>query len=157
MIGMWYKYITYMEEGEGEMTKTVGLYLRSETEQEILARGGNRSNIINRDLERLYTLYRRALREVCLSLNEACLIADALNGTIMDAATAPMLWGSIEDAIKLDGLAKKWDVDGPALVEKLRSLSAFHCMALVDAAERCWQVPDTSFEETVRKCFMIGG
>lgn len=139
------------------MAKTVGLYLRPETENEILQRGENRSHIINRDLERLYTLYKRTLRETPLALSEACLIVDALNGSLMDANAAPMLWVSVEDAIKLDGLAAKWEVDGPTLVEKLRGLTAFQCMALVDASERFWSISDRELEAGVRKCFNIPG
>lgn len=139
------------------MAKTVGIYLYPETDQGILRRGDNRSHGINRDLERLYTLYRRTIRETPLALKEACLLVDALNGSLMDANTAHLLWASIEDACKLDGLAGKWEVDGLALVEKLMDMSAFQCMALIDAAERFWAIPDTEreLEEGVRKCFNI--
>lgn len=139
------------------MAKTVGLYLRDEIEKEIRSRGENRSWIISRDLERLYALYRRAIRETPLEYREACLIVDALNGSIMDANTATMLWASIEDACKLDGLDKKWEVDGSALVEKLRGLNVLQAMALIDAAERVWGVPDgeRDFEKDIRKYFNI--
>lgn len=118
-------------------------------------RGDNRSGIINRDLERLYTMYRRAIREVPLALAEAQLIIDALNGSIFDAQSAPMLWANIEDACKLDGIDDKWGVDGPALVEKLHGLSAFHCMALIDGSERFWSLPngERDLNADVRKIF----
>lgn len=137
------------------MAKTVGIYLRASIEAELAQRGENRSHAINRDLERLYALYRRAIREVPLTLAEACLIVDALNGSILDANTAQLLWANIEDAIKLDGLAAKWEVDGPVLVEKLRSLNTFHCMALADAVERFWEFEDVELEDGVRRYFNI--
>lgn len=91
--------------------KSFGVYIRESLQPEFEARGGT-SAVINRDLERLYALYRRGIREVPLTLAEACLIVDALNGSLMDANTAPMLWASIQDACKLDGLDAKWEVDG---------------------------------------------
>jgi hypothetical protein len=138
--------------------KSFGVYIRESLQPEFEARGGS-SIVINRDLERLYTMYRRAIREVPLTLAEARLIVDALNGSLFDANTAPMLWASIEDAIKLDGLAEKWGVDGPALVEKLRGLSAFHCMALVDAAERFWSMSadGRDLDKTIKFLFNIVG
>lgn len=137
--------------------KRKSIYMRESIENEVAQRGDNRSQVINRDLERLYTLYRRTIRETPLALKEACLLVDALNGSLMDANTAHLLWASIEDACKLDGLAGKWEVDGLALVEKLMDMSAFQCMALIDAAERFWAIPDTEreLEEGVRKCFNI--
>ena len=138
------------------MAKTVGIYLRPETEKELAARGENRSHIIARDLDRFYNLCRRAIREVPLSEKEACLIVDSLNGTVLDANTAQSLWFSIEDSINLDGLADKWGVDGASLVEKLKELNAFQAMAIADAAERFWQMSDRmGLEEGVQKVFNI--
>ena len=137
------------------MAKTISFYIRGPLEEELSLRGDNRSNIINRDLERLYTLYRRAIREVPLTMAEACLIADSLNGSMMDANTAQVLWAGIADSIRLDGLAEKWDVDGPALVEKMQGLSALQAMALVDAAERFWEMENVPLEEGVRKVFNV--
>lgn len=125
---------------------------------QIASRGENRSGVINRDLERLYTLYSRAIREVSLSADEACLIVDTLNGTLMDANTARLLWANVEDACTLDHLDKKWEVDGPALVEKLQGLNDIQAMALVDAAERFWNSPDignVDIQERVKEHFNI--
>ena len=138
------------------MAKTVGIYLRPETEKELATRGENRSHVIARDLDRFYNLCRRAIREVPLSEKEACLIVDSLNGTVLDANTAQSLWFSIEDSINLDGLADKWGVDGASLVEKLKELNAFQAMAIADAAERFWQMSDRmGLEEGVQKVFNI--
>ena len=138
------------------MAKTVGIYLRPETEKELSARGENRSHVIARDLSRLYTLYNRAIREVTLTEKEACLIVDTLNGVILDAGTAQYLWAEVEDSVKLNNLAEKWGVDGPALVEKLRDLNALQTMALVDGAEKVWQTAGRiSLPEGIRKVFNI--
>ena len=131
------------------------IHLRDELDEQIKSRG-SRSTVITRDLERLYTLYRRALSQVRLSNNEACLIVDVLNGSIMDAT--PLLWANIEDGINLDGLDQKWSIDGPALVEKLRKLNEIQTLAVVDAAERFWtdeSLHSRDIREGVKSIFAI--
>ncbi len=136
--------------------RTVSIYLRPALETELEARGDNRNHIIHRDLERLYTLYRLALRDVKLTLPEAWFIVDMLNGTIMDANIAGLLWASAEDACALDGLDKKWQVDGKAFVKKLKKLSDTQALALVDAAERFWQAnTGTADDEGIKKFFGV--
>jgi len=122
--------------------------LRPAILEQLDARGA-RSTVINRDLERLYTLYRRALAKIDLTVEEACLIVDALspNGSTIDANSARLLWASIEDACRLDGLDKKWNVDGQQLVQKLQQLNELQCMAIADAAERFWFGPDRDDED----------
>lgn len=140
-----------------ESAKTVSLYLYPETDKGLAARGDNRSQIIARDLDRLYTLYHRAMREVQFTEAEVHLIVDSLNGTIMDADSAPLLWASIEDSINLDGLAEKWNVDGPGLVKRLKALNALQAMAMADAAERVWATVDSGgdFDAAVKEIFNI--
>ena len=125
---------------------------------QIEERGEARSTIISRDLERLYTLYQRALRRVNLTIDEACLITDALNGSLMTADTAHLLWASVEDAIKYEGLQEKWGVDVKALVEKIRGLTEFECMAVIDAAEKFWnneKYRDQDMRDGSAECFGI--
>lgn len=119
---------------------------------------GKRSTVINRDLERLYTLYDRALRRLDLTVDEACLIVDALNGTIHDVRSGVRFWIDVQDAIELEGLAEKWNVDGKALIEKLTALDELSCMAIVDAAERFWygeKYRDMDIREAIKKVFHI--
>ena len=140
-------------------TKSVSVNLQPEI-LGALAERGQRAPTINRDLERLYTLYERALRRIDLSVEEACLIVDALNGSLYDAKTARLLPATIRDAIQLDGLDRKWDVDGEALVEKLSGLDDLTCMAIIDAAERFWaneKYRDMDIREAVAECFGIQG
>ena len=123
---------------------------------QIEERGGARSTIISRDLERLYTLYQRALRRADLTIDEACLITDALNSSLYTADTAHLLWAGVEDAVRHENLAEKWGVDGQALVEKLKSLSEIQSMAVIDAAERFWsqqKYRDQDMREAVAECF----
>ena len=138
--------------------RAVSFWMQPELGKKISERGDNRTLVIHRDLERLYTLYRLALREVKLTLPECWFLVDMLNGTIMDANTAGLLWASAEDACALDGLDKKWKIDGKVFVEKLKALSRVQALALVDAAERFWQANTgtaTADDEDIKKFFGV--
>ena len=87
-------------------TERTFVTLTPEVLKELDARGP-RSTIINCDLDRLYTLYRRALAQVGLTTREALLIADALNGILMNVTTVLLFWAQIQDAITLEHLDKK--------------------------------------------------
>lgn len=122
-------------------TQPLAVHVRKSILDDVISRGAS-SVSLNRDLERLYALYARAIRETPLELNEALLIVNALNGTIMEANTAPFLFAKIEDEINFNGLAEKWEINGPALVEALKGLTQLQALALVDAAERFWNIPE---------------
>ncbi|MDO8604897.1 MAG: hypothetical protein Q7R40_00035 [Phaeospirillum sp.] len=87
--------------------------------------------------DRILTFGRRALRDR-LSPAEVALVADHATGTWYDESTTPWLAFGVSESIRLDGLAEKWDVDGPALVAKLGALDYGACWALVDACQRFW-------------------
>ncbi len=97
------------------------------------------SPLLATQLERYYALMARdraRLRRL-LSADEVALICDACNGTLWQPESIPLLYAEIEDALQ-DDLADKWRVDGPALVAKLKAMSAGELFALVDAVERFW-------------------
>lgn len=100
--------------------------------------GDGRSLVAKRDLERYYATLRAELAGVDLSEAEASAVVDAANGTLFDPPTARLLWAEVDDAVRLNGLDRKWAVDGRALVEKLRSLTASQTLAVADACERFW-------------------
>lgn len=112
--------------------------LRKELVEEIDTRGRYRSSVINRDLERYYHLLRLYLVETVLRFEpkELRLILDAMNGHFSTSETIPYFWAVVEDAIRLDGLDRKWGADGAAVVEKIRELDLIEKMALLDAIER---------------------
>ena len=99
-----------------------------------------RSGQIASDLARYYEALaraRKALRSQ-FSTPELSAILDVCNGTVYGAHSIPWLYASMQDALE-DGIAAKWQIDGPALVAKLRALSYIDAAALVDAAERAWR------------------
>ena len=107
------------------------------------------SRIAERDLDRYHDMLWRSLPK--FSVGEAMLMCDALNGSINHAYSAPLLWAQISDSLE-EGKAEKWEVDGESLVERLRKLTPFECMAVIDAIERAWSGPYhvNSLEEKVR-------
>lgn len=93
--------------------------------------------VAQRDLTRYYDALALALSQVQLTINEAMLIIDALNGSFIDLNLAQLLHYEIEDSFG-DGLAEKWQIDGPALLGKVRDWSLLQRIAVVDAVERWW-------------------
>lgn len=91
-------------------------------------------------LERYYTLLRDELASLrgVFTLAEAMLLCDAGNGVEYASDTLGGFAIGIEDAISLDGLDRKWGVDGAVLLDKLQSLSLLGNAALVDLVERYW-------------------
>lgn len=112
-----------------------------------------------RDLERYYALLAAELRTVTLSPNEAQLLVDANNGTLWEPHTMRLLWAGVDDAILLDGLAAKWQVNGKELVATLRLLTPGQTVAVVDAVERTWSAltadPDRLMADTLRHIGLV--
>jgi hypothetical protein len=107
---------------------------------QVTERGGQ-SQVINRDLGRYYEAIkdtRRALAQK-FSDKEIGLILDNLNGTLMEETFGVrLIYANVEDAITYESIDLKWEVDGDALVAKLKGLSFIENAALADAAERWW-------------------
>lgn len=75
-----------------------------------------------------------------LSREELYLIIDVMNGTML----SPQIAGqhiplNVEDGIALDHLDQKWEVDGPALVEKLKAMSTPELFFLEIWVQGFWQ------------------
>lgn len=97
------------------------------------------------------------------SPDEAALLRDATNGTHHDAATATLLWATVEDALEADALAGTYPaVDGPALVARLRrGLDRVEQIALVRAIDLAWDLmagPEgLELAEALRVAGLVGG
>lgn len=104
-------------------------------------RQGTLSGAARRDLDRYYRMLHLALSSARLRLTvaEASLVVDVLNGTLTEPHTASLLYAEVAEALE-DGVAEKWGVDGPGLVTRLQALTAFEALALADAAERFWLI-----------------
>lgn len=119
--------------------KQISIYIGPPLEAALATGGGrNRSHRINQIADRYLEILRRtSLPE--FSEAEWNLLRDALNGVLHEpAANVRGVWMGVQDAIELDGLDAKWDVDGAALIKKLRDLSYTHEVALAEAIEEWW-------------------
>ncbi len=75
---------------------------------------------------------------------DLCLIVDALSGMWIDPAhppqdLKPLLRRRLEDAIRLDGLAHKWQVDHDLLFAKVDDLGHDQVRRVIDVARRFWE------------------
>jgi len=111
---------------------SISLY--PEIEKRITSRGGL-SEVIRRDLARLYDLYERALRTVELSRQEICLLADVLPVVGFDMTAVRYLYIVLNEA-SYDAFYAKWEVDKEIFVKKISEFSLIHSLAIFDAVER---------------------
>ena len=117
------------------------LAISAELQAELDKRDDNFSGSVDRCLSRYFGLLARGRRELAaiLSDNEVALILDTLNGTLMsDEHSAAFIPAEVSDAIRLNHLDEKWEVDGKALMIKLSGLNHWLLTALADASERWW-------------------
>ncbi|RMD64249.1 hypothetical protein D6833_04635 [Candidatus Parcubacteria bacterium] len=127
------------------MDKRKSIYVGPALTRLIETRGGGQScgisvsGLINAVADRYMETVRRHLPR--LAVGEWLLIFDAMNGvwsgdnSVLDVLSVP---AEIEDAVKLNNLDSKWDVDGKTLVKKLHGLDWCQRLAVLDATERFW-------------------
>jgi len=104
-----------------------------------------REDVVARDLERYYAALAAAHRRLdgLFGVQERWLLLDACNGTLFTKGNAP--WAlpiSVDDAIYYNRADERFQVDGPVLLAKLKSLAEHDMTALVDAIERSWLAAD---------------
>lgn len=94
---------------------------------------------IIRDLSLLLDRAQKGLKNQFTEA-ELNFLRDSLNGTILmpELSYQPSLLLMIEDSDRLDGYGDKWQVDVPALVEKVKALSEFECYALSKSIDQWW-------------------
>lgn len=97
------------------------------------------SGRINQVAERYAATLRRAgLPE--FSAGELDLLRNLFAAPSMeDAERLRGVWMRAEDSIKLDGSDRLYQVDGAALVEKLKTLRYDQELALIEAVEQWWR------------------
>lgn len=105
-------------------------------------RGASAAAVLARDIRRYYAQLAIALREVRLSESDWMFLRDILDGTIVDATLIRLLHAEIEDAAPAQ--AEAHGVDQAALAARIRTLSDFQRLAIVDAVERWWFAESSS-------------
>lgn len=95
-----------------------------------------------------------ARRQLKFRTSELGAICDACNGLGSFARYADdehewQFWpASVEDAIRLNGTDRQWEIDGSALMEKISRLTAIEKLAVADAIERFWLAAGRDHEPT---------
>lgn len=102
---------------------------------------GNFSGTVEKLLSRYLDLLQREQVELnrMFAPNEKGLIVDALNGTgFLYPFSVQMVCAAIEDALSMDGLGKKWEIEEDVFLSKINTLSNGQKHALVDAVQAWW-------------------
>lgn len=93
-------------------------------------------------LTRYFYLINTQMRDLPFSSDEFHCIYDAVNGWATQIEEPlhlhQMLWLHMDDAIRDDSLDEKWNINGKALIEKLRALNPLETFAVVEMAEMYW-------------------
>ena len=84
---------------------------------------------------------------------EWCAICDMLNGTMMDDEMwmrrgGRLLAMEMQDS-EPDGLYEKWEIDGPALAEKLAALDTAAALSVMHVATVFWAHSDMDTDEAL--------
>ncbi len=104
------------------------------------------SGQIQDDLALCWGLLDRGLAQARKKLTraEAKLLLDVQNGTFFDASQLSMWIGGglahqVSDGIDLDGLDKKWELDGPSMLDKISALTDLETVAILDWLRWMWR------------------
>lgn len=117
-----------------------------------------------RDLRRFRRLLDEALSTIKLTVPEAALICDANNGigsfslyeeSAADADVQSLI-PNVADSMALNHSDQKWGVDGKRLVDYLTGLERIQLLAIADAAERWWRLPDSDRDTLADSLSAVG-
>jgi hypothetical protein len=130
---------------EDSVTKQIKSIRLAATEIEWLQRYGRSFTAqFIEDLAILRQSLRRAEAEIAgkFTVEEACLLVDLLNGHLLAPeffdSLGHLLAEEVLDSCSLDGLDRKWGVDGRQLAEKCRSLTPWQAYAVHHLARLFW-------------------
>jgi hypothetical protein len=132
------------------MMKKISISVSPEILKEVESRVSDesRSYTIERDLSRLYEMYRLARIQMrdTFTADELCVFIDVGNGTRWDVSTVRHIHFAIEDAFLYEHFDQKWEVNKEELINKVLSLSLLEKMAIFDFVERFWALQDLSVD-----------
>ncbi len=79
-----------------------------------------------------------------ITRREAKLLLDVQNSTFFDSSQVSIwlhggLHHQVSDGIALDGMDKKWEIDGPALLAKIAALTDMETIAMLDWCRWMWR------------------
>jgi len=122
------------------MARRVGLYLSPPIEAVLKGREEREtlSGRIGSVCERYAAIIAAHRPQLSDAEWNAC--RDALNGTYLgDVEMLPtIVWATIDDADRLEGLGAQWGIDAQALAQRIRAMPRAELIALVEAVEQWW-------------------
>lgn len=98
----------------------------------------------------------RNVNEMFPQPEERALIRDALNGILLLNTSG--LWTVTEnviEAMRLDGLAQKWEVDEDSMRQRLHAMGAGERAALAESVSRWWDKVAEGDERDAREPFAL--
>lgn len=125
--------------------------ISNETAEYVKLRFDFASSGVEEILNRYKDLIAMEKRDLGLTKNEAMLIVDSLNSTMKNLMVVQGLAFNIEDGIHYEGLDEKWEVDGKALLEKIKNYNNLQKLAILDGVEYYWQNSHLDSDELLRK------
>lgn len=99
--------------------------------------------IIRRDLQRYYAGCSEALKRLNYDYQEANTLIDLLRNTTLTAENARFLWAELDEQLRR---GRNWTEGTPdydralELIEAIKKISPFDCIAILDAVESCWSI-----------------
>lgn len=118
-------------------------------------RDGQASEEIDR--HRYYTVLEKERDRLDLSVGEASLLVDALQGTVVSGPSyREEICFAVEDACRHEGVDEKWGVEVEPLLEKLAHMSPGGVMAILDAVERFWKKTGSTDQGTTALLREVG-
>ena len=108
-------------------------------------------------LDSFPTLYRATLRELKgrFTRSELMLLVDCMDATMLTPGLCDDVASNAVDAMALDALDEKWEVDREALVARLTALTAFQVAVLNIWTNAVWygggdERPERSLDEYIK-------
>jgi hypothetical protein len=116
--------------------------------EDLQARGDNLNDVAKRDLRRYYEAVQASTP--VFPMQEALLLCACLNGVKCAPDTLVVNIASAEEF-------EHWqDVDGAALLARLRGLSHMEAQSVIDAVERAWNAETYGNINLKRRCLLVG-
>lgn len=112
--------------------------------------GGVNDTIIT--LDRIMAMEKQHLK---LTESEALYLADALNGTMIDAVTVIEMASVVEDAAYYNNLDSKYGINVEEFREKLLRYDMMQRMAIIDGVRMFWQLSADDTTTALRRSGLV--
>jgi hypothetical protein len=128
------------------MKSTTSFRASDEAKKQLSALHSSVSAGAERAIDCYLALRSRSLHEIKgkFSRGELSYLVDMMNGTMLEvqfAVNPSVQIAAIEDADKYEGLAAKWGVNLPVMIDKFMELNSAQCLFLIEEIKMFWENP----------------